>query len=205
MIMGCLLPTVSTSAWAVPSAPGDPDAARTSEATSKPEEEDSQRVSLTLSPLHLVLPIVEITGEYRVARGFGAALIAGVGQVSVDVPETTSTAAHETEVGAYELGAQGAWYPLRPFESLQLGLEIAYVYVDARDITADISGSGEGLAVGPFVGYKLMLDVGFTGFVQIGGEYVTARSSAHDSGGQSAEASDSKWIPLLNLNLGWSF
>jgi hypothetical protein len=79
------------------------------------------------------------------------------------------------------------------------------VYLDARDLIVDVSASADGLAMGPFIGYKFMLDVGFTGFIQVGGEYITARGSAHDSEGQSAESSGSKWIPLLNLNLGWSF
>jgi hypothetical protein len=195
-VIGCLLALFSTRTSAAEADPRDPP---------KPEEDDGQRVSLTLSPLHLVAPIFEVTGEYRVARGFGAALIGGVGQLRVDVPETDTEAAHEAKLGAYEIGAQGAWYPLEPFESLELGVEVLYLYLDARDITADISGSGEGLAAGPFVGYKFMLDVGFTGFAQLGGEYLTARGSTHDSEGQSTEQTGSKWIVLLNLNLGWSF
>ena len=59
-------------------------------------------------------------------------------------------------------------------------------------------------AKGPDIGYKLITSGGFTFVVQGGIQYVAARAEAHDST-RSEEESDSDWIPLLNLNLGWSF
>jgi len=185
--------------------PPPPDPASASEGASDAGEDDGKRLSLTFSPLHLIMPMFEVMGEYRVAPGFGAALIAGAGKVGVEIPETLTTAARKKYVGAYEVGAQAAWYPLQPFDSLELGAELLYVYLDASDLSLDVSATANGLAIGPFVGYKFILDVGFTGLIQLGGQYVTARASGESSEGDTAEASKDGWIVLLNLNVGWSF
>jgi hypothetical protein len=69
----------------------------------------------------------------------------------------------------------------------------------------DVTGVGEGFAVGPLVGYKLVTSGGFTFLAQGGIEYVAVRAEASNTSGSSASKSDSRLIPLLNLNLGWSF
>jgi hypothetical protein len=60
-------------------------------------------------------------------------------------------------------------------------------------------------AVGPLIGYKLITSAGFTFFVQGGFQYVFVHAEASDDQGQSAQADASDFIPLLNLNVGWSF
>lgn len=49
--------------------------------------DDGPSMSLTFSPLHLVLPILELTGEYRVNPKLGVAVILGGGKVT---PETAN-------------------------------------------------------------------------------------------------------------------
>jgi hypothetical protein len=68
-----------------------------------------------------------------------------------------------------------------------------------------VNATGEGLAVGPMVGYKLITSGGFTFVVQGGAEYVAIAAQANDTNGNSAQDSEKRWIPLLNLNIGWSF
>ena len=51
--------------------------------------------------------------------------------------------------------------------------------------------------MGSFLGYKIATDVGFTFDGQLGVEHVSAQA---DNG-----QSNKTWIPLLNLNIGWSF
>jgi hypothetical protein len=79
---------------------------------------------------------------------------------------------------------------------MQLGGELLYVHLNDDRIAI----SGEGVAVGPFLGYKIMIDAGFTFDAQVGFEHISARAQ-----GNGATANDKSIIPLLNLNVGWSF
>ena len=88
---------------------------------------------------------------------------------------------------------------------MQLGVEALYVHASADDVdSSSVSATAQGLAIGPYVGYKFIADVGFTFNAQLGVQYVTARGEAA-SDTESASASDSNIVPLLNLNIGWSF
>lgn len=148
-----------------------------------------KHVSVTISPLHLASPIVELTGEGRAADKAGIAAIAGVGKAS--------------GYPAWELGAQGRYYLLGSFDhGMQLGGEILYVHLGTSEGTVRASGAGG--AVGPFVGYKIAARFGLTFDAQLGAEYLFASANA-SSGSSTASTSDSRIIPLLNLNLGWSF
>jgi hypothetical protein len=159
-------------------------------------------VSITFSPLHLFLPVAELTLELRAGDFLGVALIGGYGKVPVE-----TSLGDTVRFTAYEVGGQVVVYPLQPFKSLQLGVEAIYLRVESDESTSGgVTGIGIGFAVGPLVGYKLITSGGFTFFVQGGFEYIAVRGEAEDSSsGQSASDEDSRVIPLLNLNLGWSF
>jgi hypothetical protein len=150
-------------------------------------------VSVTISPLHLLSPILELTGEYRALDKLGVAVVAGAGKVSDSSGVTPISAT------ALELGAQARYYVLGDFRhGMQLGAELLYLHLSDAHVSID----GEGVAVGPFVGYKFTADVGFTFDTQLGVEYVGARAMSSATGGS---ASGSRYIPLLNINVGWSF
>lgn len=170
----------------------------------KPSERESSGpfLSLTFSPLHLLSPVFELQVEGRVVPHFGAALIGGVGSIK---SERGASGVPAQTFSAYELGAQLVGYPLQPFESLQLGAELLWVKVstesyNGREITADAGG----VAVGPFIGYKLVTRVGFTFFAQGGFQYLVAKADASDNLGNTASDERSAFIPLLNLNVGWT-
>jgi hypothetical protein len=162
-------------------------------------------VSATFSPLHLFFPLFEVDVEVMPIPHFGVALLGGIGQTSLrsahpDVDGTKAT--------VYELGGHLIAYPLKDFSSLQLGAEILWVKVDLDAIElqgAEVTGSGAGIAFGPFVGYKFIADVGFTLYVQGGFQYMKVAAEAHASTGESANAEQDGFAPLLNFNLGWSF
>jgi len=159
-----------------------------------------RNASLTISPVHLVLPIFELTGELRVVDHVGLALIGGYGSVTAESSTRTE------KFTAYELGGQAVWYPMKPFHGLHLGAEFLWVKVKADDLNGgEVKGVGTGAAVGPLVGYKVLSDGGFTFVAQGGVQYIAVQAEANDSSGNSSTADDSRWIPLLNLNLGWSF
>jgi hypothetical protein len=152
--------------------------------------ESAQKVSITWSPIHLVLPVVELEGEYNVAPNLGVGLIFGAGRVSDKTNTITAT--------AYEVGGQLNYYFLRPFEGLHGGAEV--LYLNAGDVEQDMSITATGLSVAGYAGYKLMTSFGFTFVAQAGVAYYAIQASS-----STAMASDKKVYPLINLNLGWSF
>ncbi len=170
------------------------------------QEEDRKAqgpyVSVTFSPLHLISPIFELQVEGRVVPHFGIALIGGIGSIK---SEPTVSGLDEHKFSALELGGQLIGYPLQPFESLQLGAELMYIHIATETFQGqEIKANAGGLALGPLVGYKLLTKIGFTFFVQGGFQYV-AVTDAPDDTGASASAKRSAFVPLLNLNIGWSF
>ena len=153
-------------------------------------DEPARRVSLTWSPLHLALPLVELTGEVRLRDHVGVAVIGGVGSVT--------DRATQVRGRAIEAGGQLHWYPLRPFAGLDVGVEALYLHLD--DVNLDAAATAAGLAIGPFVGYKAMFPFGLTLVAQVGFEVVAVRAET-----RNGMSNDRGIIPLLNLNAGWSF
>jgi hypothetical protein len=134
---------------------------------------------------------------------FGIALIGGVGTVSA---ESNDPVIDGEKFSAYELGGQIIGYPLRDFSSLQLGAEVLWIHVSTENFAgAEVRADAGGVAAGPLIGYKLITQAGFTFFVQGGFQYVFIQADASDSQGNTASGERSEFIPLLNLNLGWSF
>ena len=173
--------------------------------------EDVKHVaSITFSPIHLAFPIVEVTGEVLVQKDIGVAAILGYGSVSVTESTTGpgGTTNDKVRFSAWETGAQFRYYLVGSFDhGMQLGAELLYLHVaGTSSASPSLSGVGTGFAIGPFVGYKIATNVGFTFDAQLGAEWLTARASAKDStSSSSASTSGSTVIPLLNLNVGWSF
>jgi hypothetical protein len=134
-------------------------------------------VSVTISPLHLLLPLAELDVEARLGDSLGLAVLGGIGQVSVE-----DSLDREQDFAAYELGVRFIGYPLEPFESLQLGAEVLWVKVSSDELQGgSVQGAASGVAAGPFVGYKLITRGGFTLFVEGGVEYMFLRAEASDT------------------------
>jgi hypothetical protein len=192
-------PTEEAAAAPTPSANAErPPPAKPTEA-----RERNHDVSITFSPIHLLLPVVEVTGEYALDDKFGLALIGGFGSI----PITTTTigpfgSSSSTEhVGVWELGGHANYYVVGTFDhGMQLGAEVLWVGASAGGNSTHGAVLATGLAVGPYVGYKIVTRIGFTFEGNLGVEYMAAHASS------STSTADQKTvIPLLNLNVGWSF
>ncbi|MDP2305819.1 MAG: hypothetical protein Q8P18_07305 [Pseudomonadota bacterium] len=160
-----------------------PDAA----ASDKPPYD--KHVSITFSPLHIFSRTGEVTAEGRIVDKLGLAGILGVGAPAGYALLEVGTSARYYVVGSFDHG-------------MQLGAEILYAHLSTEQ--GGIDASGDTAAIGPFVGYKIAARFGLTFEGQLGAQYQISSARAQ-SGAQSASASDSRIIPLLNLNLGWSF
>ena len=146
-------------------------------------------VSLTISPAHFILPMVEVTGELRLMRKLGVAGILGAGRIK---------SGGET-FGAYEAGAQLVYYLLGSFDGgIEAGAEALYMKVGSTSLSSTtVSGQATGSALGPFLGYKWVGASGFTFVGQLGVDFLAAHAS-NGAGGKRV-------FPLLNLQVGWSF
>jgi hypothetical protein len=157
-------------------------------------------VSLTVSVGRLLLPLLEVEAEVRIGSMLGLAAFGGAGVVSVETEESGNES-----LAAYELGAKVLFYPIETFENLELGAEFLYINISSDDLGDDhVEGFATGIAVGPLLGYKTISEKGFTFSVQGGIAYIALHAEA-SSETDSAEESEQTWMPLLNLNLGWSF
>jgi len=203
---GTAPPPAPPPAYPYPPPPGTPYAYPELVPTTPPPTDSDEVVSITISPLHLILPIVQLTGEVRAAPHFGVSLIAGYGSVSVS-PTTDNGLSDTVKLSAYEIGGRLIGYPLKKFKSLQLGAQLMYLKVDTDGAipNTNVSGTGAGIAFGPFAGYKLVTSAGFTFFAQLGFQYLSAQAEAHDTNGNSDSASNNRFLALLNLDIGWSF
>jgi hypothetical protein len=152
--------------------------------------DDPQKVSISWSPVHLVLPVVEIEGEFSPAPHIGVGVILGAGRVSNADDTVTAT--------AIEGGAQFNYYFMHKFSGLHAGAEV--VYLHAGDVEQDATLSGAGISAGPYAGYKVLTSFGFTFVAQLGVQvvYISAENTVDMK-------SETKFSPLLNLNVGWSF
>lgn len=149
-------------------------------------------VALTFSPLHLFVPMAELTGEFRVSHRVGVALIGGVGSMrDMNTNE---------KIQLVEGGASARYYAAGSFRTgLQLGFEALYAHAFTDVMNIDIKAAG--LALSPFAGYKWTHSSGFTLEGELGASYMVAR--AHADTGQMAERK--AYGPMLNLQLGYSF
>jgi hypothetical protein len=161
----------------------------------KKKEDEDRSLYLAFSPFHLFLPVIQVTAEGRLHRQFGIAGIGGIGSIKSGGDLFT----------VWELGGQFVGYPVGHFDhGMQLGMQALYAGVSGSDPTRTVSGVGSGFDVGAFVGYKLATKIGFSFNVQGGAQYVVAHASA-SSGTASTSVTQSTFLPLVNLNVGWSF
>lgn len=138
-------------------------------------------VSITTSPIHLLIPIVEVTAEFRVDDRVGIAGIGGIGST--------------LGILIGEVGASGRYYPFGDFDhGMQLGAEAIFVAAGTSPNGTTVLGGG--IAAGPFLGYKIAARFGLTFEIQLGAAIVGV-----GAGGET----DVGLGPILNLNLGWSF
>ncbi|MES2644480.1 MAG: hypothetical protein V4850_33645 [Myxococcota bacterium] len=159
----------------------------TASASDKPPYD--KHVSITFSPVHVFLATAEVTGEGRVLDKLGVAGILGVG-----VPSGVTTV---------EVGASGRYYVVGSFDhGMQLGAELRYAHASQQ--RGDILATGDSAVIGPFVGYKIAARFGLSFEAQLGAQHQSTLLT-ETRGIERATARKARFIPLLNLNLGWSF
>ena len=126
-------------------------------------------MTVSISPLHLALPFLETTAEFRFNEAVSLALIGGAGTVEVTGGD---------KVFVYEVGMQSRYY-YDDFEGGNIGFEGILVKASLED-GQSISSSANGFAVGPFAGWKFVLDSGLTFDLQAGYQFLVNSAEATD-------------------------
>lgn len=155
------------------------------------EEEDTpeRNVSLTISPIHLIGPFAELTGEVRVTDSIGVALIGGLGRM----PLIKGAGAG---VRFWDVGGQFRYYVSGSFTDggVNVGAEVLYLHAP-KDV--DATAAGANLTASALVGWKLVTRVGFTIDSQFGVSTLIVKQKSDGSG---------EPLQLLgNLGVGWTF
>lgn len=168
------------------------------------------QVSVTFAPILAMgssttqiqsIRVLELLGEYAVTRKVSAAAILAFGKVTMKDPTYDPA-------NIYEVGAQGRFYPLGTFiHGMNVGAEVLWTKADITAKSGNVSAAAtaSGLAVAPFVGYKIATNIGFTFDAHLGVRYYALQANATASTGDTASAKQSDSAPLLRLNIGWSF
>jgi hypothetical protein len=168
-------------------------------------------ISLTFSPLHLQYPVVELMAEVRLfaknGRAVSAAFIAGYGKLSQVVEMQSGLQKDTLHPKSTTLGGQLLYYPLGDFRSLHIGGEVMIVKYLGLELEKgqNITTLGDGVAVGPFLGYKYLDNTGFTASAQLGIDYMVRRLHEPAAGTKLSSGTPSHWFPIINVNVGWSF
>lgn len=148
-------------------------------------------VAITVSPFLLLVPMAEVTAEFRLAPKVGVSVIGGFGMLRTNTSNE--------QIRLFEAGASARYYLTGSFRGgLQLGAEGVYVHASTTRMDTAIKAAGLGLS--PFVGYKWTHRAGFTLEGQLGATFMTARAKS-----STTTVSDSAIGPMLNLQAGWSF
>ena len=142
-------------------------------------------ITISISPIHLAMPVVELMGEFAIKPEMGVAVIGGLGSY------------HDFSV--FEIGGQLNLYLIGDFDQgMQGGIELLYASVSGS--IEEVSGIGQGLSVGPYLGYKGAFSFGLSIDFQFGIAVIIP--TAEDN---SSSTSDKGLYPFLNFNVGWSF
>ena len=153
-------------------------------------------ISLTFSPYHVLIPMGELQLEIPLSqsRKSGLAIVGGYGSANVEIDGI------DTPATIYDIGSSIRYYLFGDYSmGFQVGVEAMWTGISEED--SDVRFNAQGFTIGPFVGFKVVLPIGFTVDTQIGAAYITARGELNNP----AEAERTDFIPLFNLNVGWTF
>lgn len=159
--------------------------------------EPENNFSITISPLHLLVPIVLVNGEFKANNNFGVSLMLGAG--------TLGLAGSSASYSVRQYGFQVNFYPDSNFnEGLQYGLEVFRADIELIS-SSSIKASGNVFALGPYVGYKAAFDGDFILVTQFGYQVASVTATARDNNGNLASVGAGGGGLLLNLNVGFNF
>ena len=170
-------------------------------AAAKDEGDSEQQIdkpfSITVAPVYLLGPVLQVTGEYGFAHHLSAAAIVAAGSVSF--PDDGG------DWSGYDLGAQFRYYTQTDPRGFQLGAQVLWAHASSDNFLENDSRSGgDALTAGPFLGYKFVASNGLTVDFQAGYGFLWVLAWASTTY-ESVDANVNAGLPIVNLNLGWSF
>ena len=166
-------------------------------AVAEPEPR-GETVTVTVSPVHLVLPVVEAQIEYYASELISVAILGGGGTITTELSDGESVTFDVLEVG----GQARAYFYGSSEGGAHAGVEVMYVKLDG-DVDG-VTGVGSGLAGGAIAGYKWVFGPGFV--LDLNGGIGFGRVDAEATDGDETETkSETQALPIININIGWAF
>jgi hypothetical protein len=173
----------------------------TGTALAGPKAHPDHKAAISISPIHLVFPVVEIQAEFYISSQLSASVIGGYGSITAEATSIGQTTEYKFSV--FELGAQLRGYLYgTSHEGAFAAFEVLYVGIDGE--TGNVTGQGDGTSLGALLGYKWVWDAGFLIDLAAGVQRAEVTATASD-GSQSATETEAQIGPALNFNLGWAF
>lgn len=155
------------------------------QAQNQDREESYRRLTLGVNLPYLAVPVFQLHAELALTGRWSAALRAGLGKSGVG---------HEQWVG--ELGGQATYYLTGNFDrGMQVGLDVRGTAYEGE---GHLFGLGDGLALGPYVGYKRVFGYGITLGAQLSVQGVLFGEV------ETVEDENNRVLPYLLLYTGWS-
>jgi hypothetical protein len=154
-----------------------------------------ERVTATVEPMVLVIPMIDATVEAKVAPHVGLAARAGYGHIGIPFLAGGNL---------YELGGEARYYLDREFSGWHVGAEATWLWGETsgylfsnESSSSQMMDSSAERVIGGFGGYKWIGWHGLTAVAQLG--------VGHLDQARSPDGPIHKMIPVGNLDVGWTF
>jgi hypothetical protein len=161
--------------------------------------ETTRMLSLSISGPHLIAgPIFELQLEFDASEKLSIAALGGWGQTVSEPADGT-----RVKLDVWNAGGQVRYLADGNFDkNLHLGIEAMYTDVQEGpgDDELGILIHRRGVSVGPFVGGKYITEVGLTAEAQVGLAYEGMVAESN-----SGSEPPARFVPIANVNIGWSF
>ncbi len=145
------------------------------------EEPDYSQLTVTANATYMLVGMLQLNAEWAATSNWSLALRGGIGESDLSGEDLT----------IMEFGAQTSYYVTgHASRGTQLGFDARVVSYEGDGM---LMGIGDGVAVGPYVGYKHTFGRGFTLGAQLGAQIALAGKS------------DGRVFPYLSLSAGWAF
>jgi hypothetical protein len=170
---------------------------------------EARRFTLSVSPLWLLFPGIQASGEYRTSPRTGLAVFGGLGRQK-EVGENGES----DEVSYRDWGGQFRYYPRGwSRHAPHFGLQAFWLEAligsrgEEESIIQGMWIEGSLIGGGPFVGYKYVAPWGFTIVTQAGIQvgYGTMGISFSEDTEPGGDIPTLTVLPLVSLHMGWSF
>ena len=163
----------------------------------QPASENTRKNAISISPIHLMLPVVLINYSYGVTDKIAVSPSIGYGKVPI-----SEGSSDKFDVWDLRLGVEYYFYG-SAIAGFFAGPRFEYVYVSGTT-SENVVGTGAGGSLQALIGYHWVWNPGIFLDIKLGGGYMIVKAEAEDST-TKATAEEKNFHAVIDLNIGWAF